>query len=91
MCAWDIMSSLVNLEWVEFGENSIWNKKIKEKIQSWKKNMKKYNNCELRVVEPGGHGVVKQVENETHNSSLPSMQVQKSRGKWLFIKEIPIE
>lgn len=74
------MSSLVNLKWVEFGENSLKQEDQRENT-ILEKYMKKYNNCEFRLVEPRGHGVVKQVENEAHNSSLPSMQVQKSRGK----------
>lgn len=59
---------------------------IKKKIQSWEKHIKKYNNCKLRLVEPGGHGVVKQVEDEAHNSPLPTIQMQKSRDKWYFKK-----
>ena len=47
-----------------------------------KTHIKKYNNYELRLVEPGGHGVVKQIEDEAHNSSFPALQIQKSRGNW---------
>lgn len=42
---------------------------------------KENNNCELRLVESEGQGVVQEVENESDNQSLLTMQMQNLSDK----------